>query len=329
MQHRTLGADGPLVSAIGLGCMSFAGFYGEADEETSFATLDAARAAGIDFLDTANVYGAGRSETIIGRWLAANPDARVTIATKGGIRRVDGKRSFDNSRDHLRAELEASLERLGVDRVALYYVHRREAERSIEEVTETLAAFREEGLIGGFGFSEIAPSSLRRAHAVHPVTAVQSEYSLWSREPELGMIQACLELGVAFVPFSPLARGMFSEKPLDVEAFGKGDFRRGTPRFTEPNLAANRAKLDEFRALAADLGHAVPALAMAWVLAQGPHVIPIPGTRSPEHLRQWAGAAEITLDAETLARIDAVLPPGWAHGPRYTDAQRVGVESYC
>ena len=329
MQHRTLGADGPLVSAIGLGCMSFAGFYGHADEDTSFATLDAAQEAGIDFLDTANVYGAGRSETLIGRWLAANPDARVTIATKGGIRRENGRRSFDNSADHLRGELEASLERLGVSSVALYYVHRREPERPIEEVTETLAGFRDEGLIGGFGFSEIAPSSLRRAHAIHPVRAVQSEYSLWSREPDLGMVQACRELGVAFVPFSPLARGMFSNEPLDVAALGESDFRRGAPRFTEPNLSANMAKLDEFRALARELGHAVPALALSWVLARGDHLVPIPGTRSPEHLRQWAGAAAVTLDAETLARIDAVLPPGWAHGPRYSEAQAVGVERYC
>ena len=329
MQHRTLGADGPLVSAIGLGCMSFAGFYGGASDETSHATLDAAREAGIDFLDTANVYGAGHSERIIGAWLRANPDARVTIATKGGIRREDGRRSFDNSPDHLRAALEASLERLGVSSVALYYVHRREPGRRIEAVTETLAGFREEGLIGGFGYSEIAPASLRRAHAVHPVRAVQSEYSLWSREPDLGMIRACRELGVAFVPFSPLARGMMSEAPLDVADLGENDFRRGTPRFTEPNLSANMAKLAEFRALARDLGTTAPALAVAWVLAQGDHLVPIPGTRMPEHLRGWAGAADMVLDAETLARIDAVLPPGWAHGPRYSEAQAVGVERYC
>ena len=330
MHHRTLGADGPLVSAIGLGCMSFAGFYGGADDETSHATLDAARRAGIDFLDTANVYGMGHSERVIGRWLRANPNARMTIATKGGIRRdAQGRRSFDNSPDHLRAELEGSLERLGVSCVALYYVHRREPARPIEEVAETLAGFREEGLIGGFGFSEIAPSSLRRAHAIAPVMAVQSEYSLWSREPEIGMIQACEELGVAFVPFSPLARGMMSQVPLDVAGFGEKDFRRGTPRFSEPNLSANMAKVDEFRALADALGTTAPALAMAWVLAQGDHLVPIPGTRTPEHLAEWVGAADMALDGETLARIDAVLPPGWAHGPRYSEAQAVGAERYC
>ena len=330
MQHRTLGADGPLVSAIGLGCMSFAGFYGACDEETAHETLDAARAAGIDFLDTANVYGMGQSERIMGAWLKTNPDARVTIATKGGIRRdAEGRRSFDNSRDHLRGELEKSLERLGVGSVALYYVHRREQDRPIEEVTETLAAFREEGLIGGFGFSEIAPSSLRRAHAVHPVMAVQSEYSLWSREPDLGMVQTCAELGTAFVPFSPLARGMFSAEPLDAATFGEKDFRRGTPRFTEPNLSANLAKIEALRELAGELGVAVPALALAWVLAQGDHMIPIPGTRTAEHLREWVAAGDMVLDAETLARIEAVLPPGWAHGPRYSQVQAVGAERYC
>ena len=329
MQRRKLGANGPLVSAIGLGCWSFGGAYGSTDEETSHATLDAAREANIDFLDTANVYGAGESERVIGTYLRANPDARFTIATKGGIRRVDGKRTFDNSPDHLREALEASLKRLGLPRVDLYYIHRREADRRIEDVTETLAGFVEEGLIGGIGFSEIAPHSLHRAHAVHPVMAVQSEYSLWSRQPDLGMIRACRDLGVAFVPFSPLARGMLGEAPPDPDGFDPSDFRVGTPRFSPPNFARNVEALDAFRAFARDRDVATSALAIAWVLAQGDHLIPIPGTRSAEHLREWAAAGNMALDAEELAEIDRLLPPGFAHGDRYSDAQMVGVERYC
>jgi aryl-alcohol dehydrogenase-like predicted oxidoreductase len=326
MKRRQLGKDGPEVGAIGFGCMSFAGFFGPADDDTSMACLEAALAAGIDFWDTANVYGMGRSETVIGRFLAAS-GADVTLATKASIVRGP-PRGFDNSADHLRSELEASLKRLGRDSVELFYIHRREQERPVEEVAETLAGFIEEGLIGGYGLSEVAPSTLRRAHAVHPCRAVQNEYSLWTRQPELGLIQTCAELGVAFVPFSPLARGFFSEASIAPSDMADGDFRVRIPRFTEPDYGLNVKAFAPFRAFCAERGWTVAAAAIAWVLDQGPHMLPIPGTRTAEHLGEWAEADQIVFSQEDRDRIDAILPVGWAFGDRYSDAQAVGPERY-
>ena len=322
-----LGAGGPLVPQLGFGSMSFAGFFGPTDEETSHATLDAAVAAGITHWDTANLYGMGLSETMIGTYLAANRP-EVVLATKGGI--IPGPpRRIDNSTDYLRAELEASLTRLGVDRVDLYYAHRHEPERPIEEVAETMAGFIEEGLIGGYGLSEVAPGTLRRAHAVHPCRAVQNEYSLWTRQPELGLIDTCAELGVAFVAFSPLARGMLGETPLDPAGFEDRDFRKQNPRFIEPNYGYNLRAIEGFRQFARARGWTTSATALAWVMARGPHVLPIPGTRTAAHLADWLGAAEITLGAEEMAEIARLLPPGFAHGDRYGDHQMVAVERYC
>ena len=330
MQKRRLGQDGPEVGAISLGCWSFAGAYGPTDEAESHATLARCLELGIDFLDTANVYGNGVSETVIGNFIKDRP-GQFKIATKAGIKRdpETNVRSFDNSPDHLRQSLEASLKRLRVDRVELYYIHRREAARPIEEVMETLCGFKEEGLIGGIGFSEISPSSLERACAVHQVTAVQSEYSLWSRMPELGMIQACKRLGVTFLPFSPLGRGMFTERLPDPSSFGALDFRKNNPRFLEPNFSHNVEYIHRFRELAKSMGHAPASLALAWVLHQGDHLIPIPGTRSAAHLDEDAAGASINLSADDLAKIGEVLPPGFAHGDRYSDVQIIGAERYC
>lgn len=327
MQKRKLGRNGPMVGAIGLGCMSFAGFFGETDEATSHACLDAALARGIDFWDTANVYGMGRSERVIGAYLRAT-GATPVIATKAAI--VPGPpRRFDNSADHLRAELEASLARLGRDRVDLFYIHRREQERPVEEVVETLARLIEEGLIGGYGLSEVAPYTLRRAHAVHPCTAVQNEYSLWTRLPELGLIRTCAELGVAFVPFSPVARGFLTEQPITPDRMREGDFRRGNPRWQEPNLTRNLESVAPFIAFCRDRGWRSAAAALAWVLDRGDHLIPIPGTRTADHLNEWAGADRIAFTDEDRAEIDRLLPAGWAAGDRYNDAQSVGPERYC
>ena len=234
-----------MVSQVGLGCWSFGGSYGPTTEAEAHRTLAAARELGVDFLDTANVYGMGSSETIIGTFLKGNAGG-FRIATKGGIWRnpTTGERGFNNTADHLRRELEGSLTRLGLESVDLYYIHRRDQEVTIEAVMETLLAFKAEGKIGGIGFSEIAPATLRRAAAVGTVDAVQSEYSLWSRQPELGMIQTCRELGVAFVPFSPLGRGMFTATPPDPTQFETGHFRTGTPRFSEPNFSYNTRKID-------------------------------------------------------------------------------------
>ena len=327
MRRRLLGSNGPEVSAIGLGCMSFGGIFGPTDEAESFACLDAAIDCGIDFLDTANIYGMGISESVIGRWMASRRP-KVVLATKASI--VSGPpRRFDNSESHLRSELEGSLKRLGVERVDLFYIHRREAARPVEAVVETLSRLIAEGKIGGYGLSEVAPGTLRRAHAVHPCSAVQNEYSLWTRQPELGLIQACAELGVAFVPFSPLARGVFGAPGLEPAMLPPTDFRLTIPRFHEPDWALNRARISAFAAFCAGRGWSVPAAALAWVLDRGPHLIPIPGTRSAGNLRAWAGASEIMLTDDDRAEIDRLLPVGFAHGDRYGPDQALTVERYC
>ncbi len=326
MQQRQLGAGGPMVSAIGLGCLSFGGLFGATNRAESLACLDAAWEAGINFLDVANIYGNGLSEEVIGEWLRSRPH-RPVIATKASI--VSGpNRRVDNSPAHLRAELEGSLKRLGVERVDLFYMHRHEQARPIEEVAETMAALIREGKIGGYGLSEIAPYTLRRAHAVHPVMAVQNEYSLWTRQPDLGLIQACAELGVAFVPFSPLARGVFGDPMLDPDLHDLGPFRCQIPRFSPENWPKNRQKLLEFQALASRMGHHPSALALAWCLHRGPHLVPIPGTRSADHLKAWAKADEIILTPGEMAAIEAVLPVGWAYGDRYNDEMAASVERF-
>ena len=333
MHKRRLGPDGPMVSAIGLGAMSFAGIYGEASEAQSHEVLDAAREVGIDHLDTSNVYGAGRSESIVGAYLARQgKGARdiFTIATKGGITKdpATGARRFDNTKTHLTEELDGSLKRLGVECVDLYYVHRRDPSLPIEEVTETLAGFVKAGKTRAIGYSEIAPSSLRRAAAVHPVAAVQSEYSLGVRASELGLVRVCEELGTALVAFSPVGRGVLTDHPPTHEAIDAIDFFKGNPRFMEPNFSANEAYLRGFRALAAETGTNAAALANAWLLTRSSCVIPIPGTRSAAHLRELAAGGDMELSEADMARIEVVLPCGWAHGDRYSDSQWVGPERY-
>lgn len=310
--------------------MSFAGFYGPTTESEALKTLGAALDLGIDFLDTANVYGNGVSENIIGAFLNGD-DSKFTIATKGSIWRnpETGERGFNNKPDYLRAELEKSLTRLRLDHVALYYIHRRDPEVEIEDVMDTMLAFKAEGKIGGIGFSEISPASLRRAVAIGPVDAVQSEYSLWTRYPDLGMIQTCAELGVAFVPFSPLGRGIFGTETPDPAQFSDNDFRKNTPRFSKPNFDFNVRKVEGFKALAADLGTPSIALAIAWCLAKGDHLIPIPGTRTAKHLAECAAGSSFKMTSEIMSEIERILPVGWAHGDRYTPAQWIGPERYC
>jgi len=329
MKRRKLGQEGPLVGEIGLGCMSFAGFYGPTTQAESHQTLTAAMDHGITHLDTANVYGNGVSEEYVGAFIKEHPN-RFEIATKGGIWRDEsGNRGFNNTASHLRHELEQSLRRLGVDHVALYYIHRRQQDIPIEDVMDTMLLFKQEGKIGGIGFSEIAPSSLRRAASVGPVMAVQSEYSLWTRGPELGIIQACSEVGAAFVPFSPLARGMFSYDRLDPARFGDIDIRKTGPRFQPGNFEANVEHFDQFGKLAADLSLAPAGLAVAWILDQGEHLVPIPGTRSPKHLEEFVSGAGFDMTDEIRRRIDQIMPVGFAHGDRYSDAQTIGIERYC
>ncbi|MCG6856595.1 MAG: aldo/keto reductase [Salaquimonas sp.] len=327
MEQRRLGKDGPLVGTIGLGCMSFAGVYGQTDIAGAHRTLAKALELGVTHLDTALIYGDGLSEEMIGAFIKDHP-GRFTIATKAGIVRGSPGR-FDNSADYLREALEGSLKRLGVEHVELFYLHRRDQTIPIEDVMGTLVRFIEEGKIGGIGLSEVAPYTLERAAAVHPVRAVQNEYSLWTRLPELGMIQACKCLGTTFVPFSPLGRSMFGIEPPDLSTLGERDFRRNVPRFQEPHFSANLKKVAKLRDFAAERGWTMPALAIAWVLAKGEHLIPIPGTRSVEHLQQNAAGTEIGLTADDLEQIEAIAPAGFAHGARYNDAQRAGPEDYC
>ena len=333
MQHRKLGQNGTMCHPIGIGAMSFSDFYGPTDEAASHAILDAAIEAGVTHIDSANVYGMGASESAIGSYFARNPSARsqFTIATKASITRdpETNRRYFDNSLEHLESELDKSLQRLGADCVDLMYVHRRDADVPIEEVAGNLGQLVAKGKTKAIGFSEIAPTSLRRAHAEHPVAAVQSEYSLSVRAPELGLLQTCAELGTTLVAFSPVGRSLLTDNPLPLDVVKDLGWLGVNPRFVEPNYSANIAETDKFRALAADMGVPAAGLAIAWVLAQGDQVIAIPGTRSTAHFAEIMAGADMRLTAEDLSRIEQVLPVGWAHGDRYSAGQWVGPERFC
>ncbi|MBL4806786.1 MAG: aldo/keto reductase [Rhodobacteraceae bacterium] len=334
MQSRNIGNFGPVSSAIGIGAMSFSNFYGSTDEAASHAILDEAMALGVTHIDTSNVYGAGESERVIGTFLAARgAEARdhFSIATKAGITRdpETGKRYVDNTLAHLEAELDKSLTTLGVEAVDLFYVHRRDADIPIEEVTESLAMLVKKGKTKSIGFSEIAPSSLRRAAAIHPIAAVQSEYSLSTRFVEMGLMQTCAELGTALVAFSPVGRGLLTDDPKTEESLKELPFLASNPRFSGVNLAANLEATGRLRDFAAEMGEPTAALAIAWLLAQGEQVIPIPGTRSILHFCEHVRGAEMELSAPDLAMINAILPVGWAHGDRYTTDQWIGPERYC
>jgi aryl-alcohol dehydrogenase-like predicted oxidoreductase len=327
MKTRKLGHSGPNISAIGFGAMSITGFFGPTDDATSLRCMSAAYDHGIDFFDTADIYGSGTSETLIGQFLEQT-NAKIKIATKSGIQ-TEPVRQFNNSKEYLSGSLDASLKRMGVDYVDLFYIHRREAERPIEEVVHTLKGFIDAGKIGGYGLSEVSPTTLRRAHNVHPCTAVQNEYSLWTRLPDLGLIRTCAELGVAFVPFSPLGRGMLTDAPAKRENMVSPDLRINNPRFMEPNLSDNLAMVKTFQAWAADNGMTTATAALAWVLSRGEHLIPIPATRTAEHLSEWVGASEVSMSQDQLREIEEILPSGWAYGDRYSISQYVGPETYC
>lgn len=326
MMLRTLA--GREVSAVGYGAMSFTDFYGPADDAESLKVLDACLEVGIDHIDTSNVYGMGRSETVIGEWIRTRGENPFFIATKGGIQR-DPARRFNNDRAHLAEALDASLKRLGVEAVDLYYIHRKDPTVEVEETAETLAGFIRSGKVKAAGWSEISPATLRRAHAVCPVAAVQSEYSLQTRSPELGLTRTCAELGAALVAFSPVGRGLLTDTPPSAEKAAGLDFLKVNPRFQEPNISQNLAETDKFRALAAEMGMPAASLAIAWTLAKGAHVVPIPGTRSIDHLREVAHGGGVALSESDLARIEEVMPAGWCWGDRYSAGQWEGPERYC
>jgi aryl-alcohol dehydrogenase-like predicted oxidoreductase len=329
MKQRQLGRGGPMVGEIGFGAMSLAGAFGPTDDATGYKTLDKALDLGVTHIDTALIYGPYRSEEILGEYLRKNPSAktRLSIATKGGIQPTP--RAVINERKFMRECLESSLKRLGVDHVDLYYVHRRDQDIPIENVMETMLAFQKEGKIGGIGFSEISPASLLRASKLGHIRAVQSEYSLWTRLPELGLLQTCQKLGTAFVAFSPVARGVLSDVTLDPETFPPKDFRKPMPRFQQGAYERNMAHVAKFRDYARSNGWQTSALAMAWILHRYDHIIPIPGTRTGEHLAECAAGSNIKLSCQQMDEIDAILPPGWAEGNRYSDEQQASSELYC
>ncbi|MEM7217282.1 MAG: aldo/keto reductase [Pseudomonadota bacterium] len=333
MQQRQLGQLGTPVSAMGFGAMSLSNFYGPTDDETSHAILARCLDLGITHLDTSNAYGKGESERRIGAFLAQQGKQAqdcFTIATKAGITTTpDGARTYDNTRAHLEGELDKSLTRLGVEQVELFYVHRRDADTPIEEVAETLGALVQTGKTRQVGFSEIAPTSLQVAHAVQPVAAVQSEYSLSTRAPELGLVQRTRDLGASLVAFSPVGRSLLTDRPLDFETCQSLAFMQVNPRFQRIALERNLAATESYRRLAAEMGVPAGGLAIAWLHAQGEHVLPIPGTRSVAHLEELVAGTELRLTDTDLARIEAVLPVGWCHGDRYSAGQWSGPERFC
>ena len=329
MKQRQIGTNGPWVDEVGFGAMSIAGAFGPADEETSRKALDSVFAQDHPHIDTALIYGPLISENLIGSHLKMYPAARkkISIATKGGI--IPNPRGVSNTAAFMRECLEGSLKRLGVEHVDLYYVHRRDHSIPIEDLMQTMAVFVKEGKIGGIGLSEIAPHTLERASKVHHVAAVQNEYSLWSRQPELGLIQACKRHGTALVAFSPVGRGVLTDVRLDPTKMPDTEWRKAMPRFTEPNFTFNMAYIEKFKSYALSRGWTPSALANAWVLAQGDHIITIPGTRTAAHHAENLKASDISLSAKDLAEIEAILPVGFAHGNRYSAEQQGSAEQYC
>lgn len=325
MQTRILGRNGPVVSALGLGCMGMSAFYGPhgRDDAESIRVIHRALDLGVSLLDTADMYGPHTNEVLVGKAIAGRRD-EVILATKFGIRLDPADphaRGVDGRPEYVQAACEASLKRLGVDHIDLYYQHRIDPTVPIEDTVGAMARLVEQGKVRWIGLSEAAPATIRRAHAVHPLAALQTEYSLWSREPEEnGVLATVRELGIGFVPYSPLGRGFLSGAIRSPDDFDADDYRRSSPRFQGEHFAKNLALVDEVRALAAVKGVSASQLALAWVLAQGDDLVPIPGTRRIGNLEENVAALDVTLDAAERARIDAIFPVGAASGARYPAA---------
>jgi aryl-alcohol dehydrogenase-like predicted oxidoreductase len=321
MQQRTLGRNGPRVSALGLGCMGMSEFYGPRDDAESLATLHHALDRGVNFLDTADMYGSGANEELLAQVLAPRR-AEVFLATKFGFVRDPANpqaRVVNGRREYVHAACDASLRRLRVDTIDLFYLHRISPDTPIEETVGAMAELVRAGKVRHLGLSEAGPASLRRAHAVHPITALQSEYSLWTRDPEAGSLAACRELGIGFVPYSPLGRGFLTGQLKRFEDFAPDDQRRQQPRFQGDNFARNLALVHGIAELAARKNCSPAQLALAWVLAQGDDVIPIPGTRRRRNLDENLGALDLTLAPAEEAAIRAIFPAEAVAGTRYPE----------
>jgi aryl-alcohol dehydrogenase-like predicted oxidoreductase len=332
LQQQSLPHAAFTVSALGLGCMGMSEFYGASDDAESLKTLAAALDLGVTFFDTSDTYGIGHNEELIGRFLKTIDRKKIQLATKFGIVRQRGTydRRIDNTPAYIRSACEASLKRLGIDHIDLYYVHRFDTTQKIEDVVATLAALKQEGKIGAIGLSEVSAATLRRAAAVHPIAALQSEYSLWTRDVEDEILPTCRELGTAFVAYSPLGRGVLTGALTTMDDLAADDFRRQSPRFADGNLDRNLALLAPVEHLAKEKNCTPGQIALAWLLAQSvadkrSPVVPIPGTRRIKYLQENIAAAAVKLTAADLKRLDEALPRGSAIGERYTPAGMKGV----
>jgi len=326
MDKRTLG-QGLEVSEQGLGCMGMSAWYGEIDTEESVATIHRALDLGLTFLDTADVYGAqfGENEQLVGRAIADRRD-EVILATKfANVVHEDGTRGVSGRPEYVRAAIEASLSRLNVDYVDLYYQHRVDKMVPIEETVGAMAELVAAGKVRHLGLSEASPDTIRRAHAVHPITALQSEYSLWTRDPEDGILETTRELGIGFVAYSPLGRGFLTGRFRSPDDFAADDFRRFQPRFQGESFQRNLDLVERVTELAAEKGVTAGQLALAWVLAQGDDVVPIPGTKRRSYLEENIAASEVELTADDLAQIEEAFPQGVASGDRYADMSTIDV----
>ena len=321
MNRRELGRSGLKVSAMGLGCMGMSEFYGAADEIEAIATIHRALEIGIDFLDTADMYGSGSNEELVGRAIRGKRQQYVLATKFGNVRTPGGGFGPVNGKpEYVKEACDASLKRLGVDVIDLYYQHRVDPDVAIEDTVGAMKLLVEAGKVRYLGLSEAGPETIRRAYAVHPIAALQTEYSLWSRDPEDEILPVCRELGVGFVPYSPLGRGFLTGQIKSVEDFAPDDFRRHGPRFQGDNFRKNLELVAKIEEMAKAKGCKPAQLALAWVMARGEDIVPIPGTKRRTYLEENAGALSVSLSNDDLARIDAIAPQGAAAGTRYPEA---------